>query len=56
MSLLVGTLQWGPVVVTGIRIPGSMGTGSYIVLQWGPVVVTGIRYRSRSLYQPCAGP
>ena len=38
-----GELQWGPVVVTGIR--GLLPVDLWIkaVLQWGPVVVTGIR-------------
>jgi len=36
-------LQWGPVVVTGIRSAyWSAPTSSLIQLQWGPVVVTGI--------------
>jgi len=37
-------LQWGPVVVTGIR-SGSFTAhvATVYTLQWGPVVVTGIR-------------
>jgi len=37
-------LQWGPVVVTGIRSIEIAGIDLTIDgLQWGPVVVTGIR-------------
>jgi len=43
-----GELQWGPVVVTGIRRIVRVWTYSRLrELQWGPVVVTGIRRRSR---------
>jgi len=36
-------LQWGPVVVTGIRpVSTCMARGRDVSLQWGPVVVTGI--------------
>ena len=36
-------LQWGPVVVTGIRALTANDTSLYATaLQWGPVVVTGI--------------
>ena len=35
-------LQWGPVVVTGIRIVTGSATVYLFLLQWGPVVVTGI--------------
>jgi len=35
-------LQWGPVVVTGIRGPDERRGDARCVLQWGPVVVTGI--------------
>jgi len=39
----VNTLQWGPVVVTGIRAVEAAFKRTYeLVLQWGPVVVTGI--------------
>ena len=38
------TLQWGPVVVTGISLDHSpVLSGTVDELQWGPVVVTGIR-------------
>ncbi len=43
ISAKVPTLQWGPVVMTGIRIrslPGKI-LGA-LGLQWGPVVMTGI--------------
>ena len=36
-------LQWGPVVVTGIRARIRWLTHAGRMLQWGPVVVTGIR-------------
>ncbi len=35
-------LQWGPVVVTGIRVPLVLRGQAEHLLQWGPVVVTGI--------------
>ena len=36
-------LQWGPVVVTGIRTEAArVASLSHQELQWGPVVVTGI--------------
>ena len=35
-------LQWGPVVVTGIRFSESAAEYWHGELQWGPVVVTGI--------------
>jgi len=38
-------LQWGPVVVTGIRIRRTLdawAVAGVAALQWGPVVVTGI--------------
>ncbi len=35
-------LQWGPVVVTGIREPAMTAEDPPRMLQWGPVVVTGI--------------
>ncbi len=35
-------LQWGPVVVTGIRRELFYGVELDWMLQWGPVVVTGI--------------
>jgi len=39
-------LQWGPVVVTGIRVLQVITWGPVSdELQWGPVVVTGIRFR-----------
>jgi len=38
----VWPLQWGPVVVTGISIIGTVGSPIVFLLQWGPVVVTGI--------------
>ena len=37
------TLQWGPVVVTGIRAMTYSSVQVAYTLQWGPVVVTGIR-------------
>jgi len=37
------TLQWGPVVVTGISPEPAEEEGAGAWLQWGPVVVTGIR-------------
>jgi len=37
-------LQWGPVVVTGIRDPIPVMTQIPCGLQWGPVVVTGISW------------
>jgi len=40
-------LQWGPVVVTGIRVIAQRAEeADEIQLQWGPVVVTGIRRQS----------
>jgi len=43
---LASSLQWGPVVVTGISWPDDPATALYReMLQWGPVVVTGIRAR-----------
>jgi len=36
-------LQWGPVVVTGIRLTYFPTYCRLSLLQWGPVVVTGIR-------------
>ena len=44
-TLLLGLvpLQWGPVVVTGIRLRGLDLLARAVQLQWGPVVVTGIR-------------
>jgi len=41
------SLQWGPVVVTGIRWLNGRVAAYKLWLQWGPVVVTGIR-RSRT--------
>jgi len=38
-------LQWGPVVVTGIRGLNHWGGWQVEALQWGPVVVTGISRR-----------
>ena len=38
-------LQWGPVVVTGIRGRHRRMLSAQPRLQWGPVVVTGIRAR-----------
>jgi len=35
-------LQWGPVVVTGIRGFHTKIRAEMKSLQWGPVVVTGI--------------
>jgi len=35
-------LQWGPVVVTGIRLKALGDDLLRYELQWGPVVVTGI--------------
>jgi len=35
-------LQWGPVVVTGIRHRRANEVRALVGLQWGPVVVTGI--------------
>ena len=50
----VTLLQWGPVVVTGIR------THTYFVeflvdarLQWGPVVVTGISWVEDNMQRGC---
>jgi len=39
----VASLQWGPVVVTGISpdVQAFTASGTW-TLQWGPVVVTGI--------------
>jgi len=42
-------LQWGPVVVTGIRRWKALTAFAVPTpLQWGPVVVTGIRRRVES--------
>jgi len=38
----VWVLQWGPVVVTGIRRVRRTHRQFPLTLQWGPVVVTGI--------------
>ncbi len=44
VGLEVWTLQWGPVVVTGISYRAMLdGLSAADLLQWGPVVVTGIR-------------
>jgi len=49
-------LQWGPVVVTGIRRIVRVWTYSRLrELQWGPVVVTGIRRAGRHPYRCTAG-
>jgi len=40
------TLQWGPVVVTGISAHAATAGFWWLLLQWGPVVVTGISWRS----------
>jgi len=39
----ISRLQWGPVVVTGIRDCAAENSNVPQGLQWGPVVVTGIR-------------
>jgi len=47
-------LQWGPVVVTGIRGLNHWGGWQVEALQWGPVVVTGISgaaHRGRRPYR-----
>jgi len=41
------SLQWGPVVVTGIRMGQQAALTTRRALQWGPVVVTGIRWKGR---------
>jgi len=41
-TLVVWVLQWGPVVVTGIRCSHTSALPLRFTLQWGPVVVTGI--------------
>jgi len=42
-ALIALSLQWGPVVVTGIRVIQTLSQMRMSSLQWGPVVVTGIR-------------
>jgi len=49
LRLRVVTLQWGPVVVTGISAPLLVARGDTSRLQWGPVVVTGIRAKRLSM-------
>ena len=46
----MGLLQWGPVVVTGIRGHWATDDGYTTQLQWGPVVVTGIRLAGEDTY------
>jgi len=45
-------LQWGPVVVTGIREPAMTAEDPPRMLQWGPVVVTGIREPAMTAEDP----
>ena len=49
-----GSLQWGPVVVTGISDRAEPPLVRFTTLQWGPVVVTGIRRSEPEAGEPGA--